>query len=295
MTFTRYMCPILMLAAAAPARPVEYRLTPGNQFSYHTTSTTRYPKLTITRTEDCDLWVADRNPDQSLRLVVRQTAATERAQADGKKQSSEPQVSWGRCDFTVDGRTSSSCASGDLAWTDLFIPLPKDTNQARLGWDRKDTTYDERDVYRLDNKTVSDSVWRVLLRHETPLDDVYGITHHGLIELDMVQGWPVGRTEMTEQTFGGRKSQSETKLVRVGAFDRVAFQQFLPDLERFLAADSAASALINAADDNPEQALALLSRADTLLVLSLSEVRDSVLGQQLERFMLDNHERLLSQ
>jgi peroxiredoxin len=218
--------------------------------------------------------VLRQNPDGSYHLVLNQAETSVLEPKGGERSENGPDITWGWCDIRPDGSVVPGSKLGQVDHSLVFIPLPKDTVQAKQGWERSGEL-DEQDLFRLDSKSLTDSVWAIEENVKTPLDDIYLITNRELIHLNVRQGLLIGKEGRAMQSYGNRTTTSSLKLDSIAELDSGMTAKLLSDLSTFLHADSAATALTDKADEQPEQALDLLGKADAVLELFYDGVSDS--------------------
>jgi len=251
-----------------------YRPPVGRKLCYSSSSTTEYPRGSWTSIRQLQVWVLRQNPDGSYHLVLNQAETSVLEPKGGERSENGPDITWGWCDIRPDGSVVPGSKLGQVDHSLVFIPLPKDTVQAKQGWERSGEL-DEQDLFRLDSKSLTDSVWAIEENVKTPLDDIYLITNRELIHLNVRQGLLIGKEGRAMQSYGNRTTTSSLKLDSIAELDSGMTAKLLSDLSTFLHADSAATALTDKADEQPEQALDLLGKADAVLELFYDGVSDS--------------------
>jgi peroxiredoxin len=250
-----------------------YIFQPGRKMLYSDNSTTEYPRGNWTTIRQVEIWVIRQNPDGSYHLILNQAETSVLEPKGGERSQNGPDISWGWCDIRPDGSVVPGSQMGQVDPGLIFIPLPNDTVQAKQGWERSGEL-DEHDLFRLDSKSLTDSVWAIEENVKTPLDDIYLISNRELIRLNVRQGLSVSREGHATQSYGNRTSTSSLRLDSVARFDSGVVMKFLPDLSTFLLTDSAATALD------------LLGKADAMLELAHDGLHDSglkaLMGQRID-------------
>ena len=268
---------------AAYACP-RYRFQPGHRMCFSSSSTTEYPRGRWTTIRQHQVWVMQQNPDSSYHVILNQAETSVLEPKNGERSENGPDISWGWCDIRPDGSVVPGFRMGQVDPALIFIPLPKDTVQAKQGWERSGEL-DERDLFRLDSKSLTDSIWAIEENIKTPLDDIYQIANRELIHLNVKQGLLTSKEGHATQSYGNRSSTSSFALDSVVRLDSGMVMRLLPDLSTFLITDSVASMFTNQADEQPEKALDLLGQADTTLKLAYNDLHDSglkaLMGQRL--------------
>jgi peroxiredoxin len=251
-----------------------YQLQPGHKMYFSSSSATEYPRGNWTTIRPFQVWVLRQNPDSSYHVLLNQAETSVLEPKGGERSENGPDISWGWCDLRADGSVVPGSRMGQVDPSLIFIPLPKDTAQAKQGWERSGEL-DEHDLFRLDSKSLTDSVWAIEENVKTPLDDIYLISNRKLIHLNVRQGLLVSAEGHAFQSYGNQTSTSSLGLDSITGLDSVTTARFLPGLSIFLHTDSAATALTDHADERPEQALDLLGQADTMLKLVYNGMHDS--------------------
>jgi len=284
----------LTLALAKP--PVEfrmpsYRLPVGQKLCYTVKSEQKMAKGGRGSVRMREFWVMRSNPDSSRRVIIRSSSTSYRVAEDGKRTEQGPDVGWAHCDIYPNGRVVDNPSLANDDPRSLFIPLPPDTVNAKQGWDRSDTTREDLYHYRLDNKTVADSIWVIREIVETPLDVAYQMSRSALLYLDTQRGLPVRRETRGTQGAGyaAGTATGTSVLDSVVRLDTARLKPFVADLATYFRADSVYSVLVERAEaDSLER---LLAQAETVLLGAQLEVADSSL-QKLISDALVRHARI---
>lgn len=263
-----------------------YQFQAGHKMLYSSSTTTEYPRGSWTTIRQFQVWVIRQNPDSSYHLILNQAETSVLEPKGGERSENGPDISWGWCDIRPDGSVVSGSRLGQVDPGLIFIPLPKDTAQAKQGWERSGEL-DEHDLFRLDSKSLADSLWAIEENVSTPLDDIYLISNRELIRLNVIQGLLVSKEGHATQNYGNRTSTSSFTLDSITELDSVLTARFLPDLSTFLHTDSAATALADKADEQPEKALELLGQADTMLKLTYDGMHDSGLKALMSQRLVE--------
>jgi peroxiredoxin len=263
-----------------------YQFQPGHKMHYSSSSTTEYPRGSWTTIRQLEVWVTQQNPDSSYHLILNQAETSVLEPKGGERSENGPDISWGWCDIRTDGSVVSDSKMGQVDPGLIFIPLPKDTVQAKQGWERSGEL-DEHDLFRLDSKSLTDSVWAIEENVKTPLDDIYLISNRELIHLNVRQGLLVSRDGHSVRSYGNWTSTSSLRLDSITKLDSVVTIMLLPDLSTFLLTDSAATAFTDQAEEQPEKALDLLGQADTTLKLAYSDMHDSGLKALMSQRLVE--------
>jgi peroxiredoxin len=259
----------------------KYNLTAGRKLCYTSSGNAVFAKGNRAFSRQLEVWVMKRNKNGSFTVILKQT---ENATGGGKVDSKvevRPTETWSWCDMQPNGSIVPGSALGPADWMPLFIPLPLDTLQAKQGWERPGEL-DRVDRFRLDSKSLSDTVWAIEHVTKTPLDEVFEISDRALVHLNRKQGLVILREGFRNQNYGSRSAATSLKLDSVVKLDTVAAKKFVTDLTVFLRADSTVDELENQADEDAGQSERLLTRADSVLEAAMAVVKDSGLWQKLD-------------
>jgi len=259
----------------------KYNLAAGRKLCYTSSGNVVLAQGTRATARELQVWVVKRNQNGSFRVILKQTENAAGEAKAGAKVENRAIETWSWCDMQPNGDIVPGSALGPADWKAIFIPLPTDTLQAKQGWDRPGEL-DRVDRFRLDSKSLSDTVWAIEHVTKTPLDEVFEISDRALVHLDRKQGLVILREGFRNQNFGNRSAVTSLKLDSVVRLDTVAAKKFLPDLTVFLRADSAVDELENQADEDAEYSERLLARADLVLEAAMAVVTDSGLWQRLD-------------
>lgn len=254
----------------------------GSKLFYTTASKQTAGKAERGRARLLEFWVTRQGADSSAHVILRSSTTEYRVTEDGKRTESKPGIGWAYCDIYPDGRVADNSSLGDIDPKPLFVPLPADTVAAKQGWDRLDTAREESYHHRLDNKTLTDSIWLIREGVETPLDAAYQLSRSALVYLDTRRGLPVLRESKGTQAAGAGAGEATgtSKLDSVVRFDTVKARPLLTDLETYFRADSAYTALVDRADaDSLDR---LLAQAETVLMDARLRVADTSLQGLIE-------------
>jgi peroxiredoxin len=259
-----------------------YNLPAGSKLFYTITSGQKVGKAERGRVRLLEFWVMRQSADSSVHVILRSSTTNYRVSEDGKRTESGPDIGWAYCDLHQDGRVADNPSLGDIDPRPLFVPLPADTVAAKQGWDRFDTTREESYHYRLDNKTLTDSIWLIREGEETPLDAAYQLSRSALIYLNTRRGLPVLREAEGSQAAGSGSGTATgtSKLDSVVRFDTVKVRPLLTDLETYFRADSVYTTLVDRAEaDSLDR---LLAQAETVLMDARLKVADTSLQGLIE-------------
>jgi peroxiredoxin len=282
----RILVPVSLLAVAAvgaglqPAKPASfkppsYRSTVGTKLFYTTTSETPSSRSG----QRWQVWTVGVNPDSSFRLLVRLTQVRYGADSTGKATEEEWRTDWSRCALYAGGRIPANASIEQADVRSLFVPLPADSQVAASGWQRRDTAMAETEEFRLDNKTLSDSVWLVDFTRKTPLDDVYLLSSTGRYRFDTRRGLVLGKTSETRQDWGSRAGTTKrtTTLDSVVKVDAGAMARLGREMDVWFEADSAYSTLLDRASEEPKRRGALVDSARTAMDSGRARVTDTAI------------------
>ena len=150
---------IMTVAIAAPSAAwagdelPRYRLEPGMELSYQESSTFGHQNGMHINDQESTAWIARRNGDGSVRVVLRQgsrftaTSAIDTFKSLFKKQVKPPmEYHFGYFDLFPDGRLGPDAELGcRITPASLFPRLPDDDAKAKTGWSQRD---EERKSYQ---------------------------------------------------------------------------------------------------------------------------------------------------
>ena len=271
--------------------PMRYDLPVGKKLVYNTASTTRFDRGQTGIMQSLEYWVVRRNPDSSFHLILRRTQSHYRETRDGRRTETSQTTDWAWCDILPKGGVAINTSLGDIDPGAILVPLPADTFSVRAGWGRYDFDRDERELFRLDNSDLSDSLWIFVITKQTPFDAVYEVTYRGEVQFDTRAGLPVRKDIQNLQGFGGRVTKATTTLGGVLPLDTVWLESFEPELMAMLKAESTASEFARGTGGEDGNAERNFARAESLLLQAHISLTDSSLMQELDRG-IDGYRRL---
>lgn len=269
--------PLLVAALSAGGpRPLEsphYRLPVGAKLFY-TTLNDAQPARAAQRWQ---VWVVGTNPDSSFRLLVKRTQVRSNTDSTGKTTEEEWRSDWARCALFPGGRIP---ATGSLEAADLralFPPLPQDSSAAVGGWQRDDSAMAETESYRLDNKTLTDSLWLIGFTRKTPLDEVYLLNTSGRYTFDTRRGLLLGKETEVRQDWAAHAGTTRrvTVLDSVVKSDPAAMASFTQQMDVWFTADSAYSSLLDRGGEETKRLQTLLDSAQMAMDSGRARVADT--------------------
>jgi thiol-disulfide isomerase/thioredoxin len=275
-TIPRLLVVLAALTAVGYATVPRYDLVVGSRLHYSSSSESKYAHGARGQLRSTEVWVVGQSPDRTWRLVLKRSSTSYRVDSAGNRTDGEPQVEWTRCDLAADGNATGISSTGALDPSQLFPPLPADSDGVNQVWERFDAQKTERTRYRVEPGT-SDSIRLIRADYETPLDSVYLISSHAVFYLDTKRGLVTRKEAEAEQTWGplAGKTEAVTTLDSVTRLDTVAARRFDLELAVFTVADSAYGALLDRASEDMARRHVLLDSARTVMDSGLARVSDS--------------------
>ena len=267
----------LLLAGRATAtgqmRLPAYRLPVGAKLFYTTRNDAQPPQVT----QRWQVWVVGTNPDSSFRLLVKRTQVRSNTDSTGKTTEEEWRSDWARCALFPGGGIP---ATGSLEAADLralFPPLPQDSSAAVGGWQRDDSAMAETESYRLDNKTLTDSLWLIEFTRKTPLDEVYLLNTSGRYTFDTRRGLLLSKETEVRQDWAAHAGTTRrvTVLDSVVKGELIEMARFAEQMDVWFTADSTYSSLLDRGGEETKRLQTLLDSAQMVMDSGRARVADT--------------------
>jgi thiol-disulfide isomerase/thioredoxin len=229
--------------------------------------------------DETRIWVTDRNPDDSWRLVVRRTVASYKIDENGQRTDNAPETVWARWDLAVDGSFRYNRTNEDLDPAGIFIPLPSNILDAGLGWTVTKKNFWEQDAYTLDGRS-SDSLWIVNDRFTNPLVAIGRMTQSAVFYIDPRRGLPIKKEGKFVQMVGETPHETITAtfLESAATADSTWLGNLKRDAELYFQADSQYDELMDQGERDYKRTDDCLKRAEKIL----RDVRDKTTIPELQ-------------
>ncbi len=269
-----------------------YKLPVGKKLIYTTTNETKGTKMSYGSKTQTQFWVYERNADSSYRIIVNQNISSYQMQ-DTIQKESEPQIIWAYFDIFANGIIKDNVSLSNFDPTAYFIPLPTDTLIANSGWERFDSSSQERTHYLVENKNLSDNVWTIQINKETPFDSIYLVSTKSLAYLDLKQGLMTKKEIEVNRGYGygAGKTTGLVTLDSIKLFDTVGFKPFVNELISYFQAESVYNKILEKVEYNSPDMNSLMASAKNVLDEVLTNAKDSIIKSMLNED-LASHEQL---
>ena len=221
---TRFL--LLLAAGLASAHAIgfqvpRYRLMPGTKIWCTGISDTKDSRGTSQSTRLREHWVLS-DSGGVFKVLMRVTDQGYKIDTAGKRTEDSVETGWDLFEMKPDGELLRDQSTIDIDVSGFFPLLPDDSAAAASGWTQVDTsgmvpyTYS----FRLDNKSVSDSLWLVERIASTPLDTVYDLpAGKQRSVINTRRGFPLRRENGFSDTTSHRESWGSITLDSVTKFD----------------------------------------------------------------------------
>lgn len=282
--------------AAKPFVMPSYRMDVGQKLCYTTTSESKAAYGVSGRTRQWEFYVMGWGEGQAgtrsespgrdsvmsqsgiptWRLLMKTSDASYRTNSAGKRTDYPLSTNWAQ--FELARSVMNLKSSSDANPVTLFPPLPTDTLKAKAGWMvPTDSSLREVDYIRVDNKTLSDSIWMFRMNSSSPLDSVYNKSSSGYMQLDTRRGLPVRREVegYSDAGMGVSRLTGVTTLDSVVKFDPALMVPFARDLGAWFDVKAAYDSFTEAAGERDDTTAATWAEATGLLTAGKSKVSDS--------------------
>ena len=215
---------------AAGFQVPRYRLTPGTKLWYTGESDTKNARSVSHSSRLREHWVLS-DSGGMFRVLLRVVDQGYKADTAGKRTEVPEETGWELFEMTPDGKLLRDQSTVNVDVSALFPPLPADLASAADGWQQKDTWVGSVDFYRLDNKSLSDSLWLVDRTQSSPLDIVYGApSSEARIVVDTRRGLPLRREGRSAEAASKSESRGSIRLDSVTKFDVASLQPRFRDI-----------------------------------------------------------------
>ena len=274
--------------AAKPFVMPSYRLDKGQSLFYTTTSESKAAYGVSGRTRQWEFYVMGWGEGDTAnvtdfstgiptwRLLMKTSDASYRTNSAGKRTDYPASTSWAQ--FELARAVENLKSTGDASPVTLFPPLPADTVAAKAGWRvLTDANLREVDYIRVDNKSLTDSIWMFRMNSSSPLDSVYNKTSSGYMQFDTRRGFVVRREVegYSDAGMGVSRSTAVTTLDSVAKFDPAPMHGFERDLGTWFGVKAAYDSFTDAAGERDDTTAATWAEASALLIVGKSKVSDS--------------------
>jgi thiol-disulfide isomerase/thioredoxin len=263
----RISAPVLLTAcltafAADSEAPPRYHFQPGQELAFRSSSVFKFGQGQSTgehgTRSDWTAWVVRANADGSFRLVLREKNVFSQT-FQGRKADQPARTHIVYADIFPDGRVLMNKTIQYRGHPGALFPqLPRDADQARMGWESVQDT-DKTTFKRLESATgfvfegIKHSLW----------DKIYLSSNKSKLTFDSAKGFVVRAESESTQGYGfNGKGTGTTELVSVKTMDSAATRAFADAAEQYFTAVAAYEELTDAAGKAPpEEARALLAKA----------------------------------
>ncbi len=263
-----------------------YRLTPGTKLWYTDEIETKDPRGVSHSSRLREHWVLS-DSGGMFKVLLRVVDGGNETDTAGKRTEVPVATGWELFEMTTDGKLLRDQSTVSVDVSALFPPLPADSAAAVDGWQQKDTLVGSVGSYRLDNKSLSDSLWFVDYTQSSPLDIVYGApASEARIVVDTRRGLPLRREDRSADTASGRESRANFRLDSLTKFDVASLQPKLRDVIGYFDVNRAYEKELESGD--PEDTSGTVeNRGMAMLRNALQRVQDStvigLLNQDIRR------------
>jgi len=279
---------LLLLAAgltsvqAAGLQVPRYGLKPGMVLWYSGLSDTKDPHGTSHSARLREHWMLS-DSGGTFRVLMRVVDNSYRTDTAGKRIDQPAQSGWELFEMTPDGKLLRDQSTIDVDVSALFPPLPPDSGAAAAGWQHTDTFVGSVDHYRLDNKSLSDSLWLIDWNRSTPFDSIYGPqTAKARVTFNTRRGLPLRRESRSADTANKRESQGTIVLDSVTKFDAASLPPQIRAVLAYFDVKKAYDAEGDKADPDDTTGAAD-KRALAILQNALEHTQDSTVAGMLKR------------
>ncbi len=215
---------------AAGFQAPRYRLIPGTKLWYNGEFDTKNARGASHSSRLHEHWVLS-DSGGVFKVLLRVVDQGYRTDTAGKRNDVRPTTGWELFEMTPDGKLLRDQSTVSVDVSLLFPPLPADSAAAVSGWQQKGTLIGSVDSYRLDNKSLSDSLWLVDHTQSSPLDIIYGAPANAArIVVDTRHGLPLRREGRSVDTASKSESRANIRLDSVTKFDIAELQPRFRDI-----------------------------------------------------------------
>jgi peroxiredoxin len=199
------------------------------------------------------------------------------------------------CDLFPDGRIVANDSFGyRLDPSSIFPKLPKDTEEAKKGWQESDPNQGTRTEFKAGDKSSDGNDWTFDGVRHSPMDRIYLSTSRARYVFDARRGI-VKRIE-SESTqgygFNGKGTGTE-ELTSVEEQDAGRVKTLSEESDRYFEANRAYQDLLTKANAEPQGVEALLSQAESRLKETREKLTIPVLREQIDH-QIKSHSQMAS-
>jgi peroxiredoxin len=298
------MTAAIMAAAAVAARAGDdvprYRLQPGMELSYRSSSTFRHQSGAHIDEGETTAWIVRRNDDGSVRVVLRQgsrftaTSLGQTLKSLFQKQAKPPMdYNVGYFDLFPDGRIGPDAELGyRISPAALFPRLPDDAAQARAGWGQRDEKMGQE--HRYSSLKSEPGGWSFHGERVGAENKIYGMTADSTFHLDAARG-AIRRveTEYTQDYGFQGKGTGSSELTGVQTRDAAWLAAFAPAADRYFAATRTYERTTEEASKAAGNAEKMLAQAKAALQSARDAIEHPIFREQLDR-QLASHDGMVS-
>ena len=232
---TRYV--LLLAAGLASAQAVgfqvpRYRLMPGTKIWCTGVTETKDSRGTTHSTRLREHWVLS-DSGGVFKVLMRVKDQVYRTDTSGKRTEDSAATGWELFAMKPTGELLRDQSTTNIDVSGFFPLLPAESTEAANGWTQIDTSNPLPTTYsfRLDNKSVRDSLWLVDRTSSTPLDTVYGLpAGKQRSVIDTRRGLPLRRESGGSDSASHRESHGSITLDSVTKFDAAQLEPQLQDI-----------------------------------------------------------------
>jgi len=195
----------------------------------------------------------------------------------GRRTDDKVETGWELFEMKPNGELLSDKSTMNIDVAGFFPLLPNDSASAVNGWTQIDTSDPLPSTYsfRLENKSVRDSLWLVDRSEATPLDSVYVFpARQQQSVIDTRRGLPLRRESRYADTASHEESQGSITLDSVTRFDAADLQPQLRDVIGYFEAQKAVDAEF-AKSDPDDTSDAVVKRVRGILADAVARMHDS--------------------
>jgi thiol-disulfide isomerase/thioredoxin len=270
-----------------------YDLMPGTKLVYSIKDRTTMSNTENGRAGTMTVWTVRPNDAGDLHLVIGCVMSPYRLRPENERDDYPQELSYACCDLSPNGTYRAHWALEHTYFQDLFIPMPGNSEQTITGWESGELQFAEKEHYRAQPGSVSDSTVTLSVVRESPLDRIYGISNTAQVVFRIKDAGlvPISK-ELIKDRTGGIHTEIAITLDSLVQFDPATMKDFFSETDTYFAADSAYDNFVSNAEDNPEHAAEWLADAESLLVKARSDIIQpelkSIVAQWTDGFASDS-------
>jgi thiol-disulfide isomerase/thioredoxin len=220
------------LVQAAAFQVPRYRLPPGTKIWCTGVSDVKDSRGTIHGARLREHWVLS-DSDGTFKVLMRVVDQGYKIDTAGERTEDTVETGWELFEMKPDGELLHDKSTIDIDVSGFFPLLPADSTEAANGWTQVDTSDPLPSTYsfRLDNRSIHDSLWLVDRSESTPLDSVYGFpARQQRSVIDTRRGLPLRRESGQSDEASHRESHGSITLDSVTKFDAAKLEPQLQDI-----------------------------------------------------------------